>query len=220
MRATLDSRFSPLYVLADDSHVGSANATYKTLFHSHILRGLVSLQGLITQANGELPLTEREQAWLLLDYGLKVSTAWPLVRSLLITLADQMERAGFRDEWRSFLERGISAAQQAEDTLTQARLWLHLGRIYRLLSDFGKAQHAFEECVTYAHLAQERRVQAMAHNQLAYLARLQSRYAEAEAQIALALELLDENDPECATSYSWQGAISYDQMAWEQAVQH
>src|SRR5688572_16062972 len=87
---------------------GESNA-YLTLFHRYISRSteaLVARLGperseLAPSASEKVPDDLREQAWHLLEYGLKLDKSfeeagWPGVRTLLFALAPRMERDGFR----------------------------------------------------------------------------------------------------------------------------
>lgn len=201
-------------------HYGSAPSDeYITLFHRYISRSIESLYTRIGPDLQELSNETREQAWHLLDYGLKLTLGWEVVRKLLLALAPRMERDGFRHDWLPFLERGVALSQRVQDGSGEAQLSLYIGRIYRLRSEYVTAKEWFEASATICERLGDKGGRAKALNQLAYIARLQSQWALAQAHVDEALSLLGEEDAERATSYWVLGTMAHAQLRWQEAEQ-
>src|SRR5262245_19853949 len=116
------------FVLAVEQFSFSTSDEYLSIFQRYITR---SISSLVTRIGTELTVLSnesREQAWHLLDYGLKLTHCWEVVRELLLALAPRMEREGFRREWLPYLERGLAFSRRVHDTSGEAQLSLHIGR--------------------------------------------------------------------------------------------
>lgn len=207
-------------MLAIEPYGPSPNDDYLSLFHRYISRSLESLYARIGPDLQELSGETREQAWHLLDYGLKLTHGWEGVRKLILTLAPCMERDGFRHEWLPYLERGVTFSQRVQDRAGEAQLSLHIGRLYRLRGEYDKATAWFERSASLCKEVGDRSGVGKSLNQLAYVARLQSRFAAAEAHVGEALNLLDEGDAERATSHWVLGTVAQAQMRWQEAEHH
>jgi tetratricopeptide (TPR) repeat protein len=131
-----------------------------------------------------------------------------------------MEQAGFRHEWLPYLERGVACSRLAQDASTEAQLSLYIGRLRRLRGEYAEAHTWFEASANLSQQLGDSRGRALALNQLGYVARLQSRFAEAQAYVDEALSLLDEQDTERATSLWVLGTMAQAQMQWAEAEQH
>jgi tetratricopeptide (TPR) repeat protein len=193
---------------------------YASLFERYVLRSVEAVYERICTAQGELTAEEREQAWHVLDYGLKTADAWPAARALLLALAPQMERAGFRHEWLPYLEAGVACSRTERDGAAEAQLSLHIGRLHRLRGELDEARRWFQAGAAHYRALGDKRGLAIVLNQLAYVARLQSRYEEAQTDVERALTLLEEGDSERATSYFVLGHVKQDQRAWTEAELH
>src|SRR5690606_4936725 len=100
----------------------SQSEDYLSLFHRYIIRSIEALTARTGPDLHGLTNERREEAWHLLDYGLKLADGWLVVRKLLLSLAPRMERDGFRHEWLPYLERGVAASRQAQDTVAEGEL--------------------------------------------------------------------------------------------------
>lgn len=192
---------------------------YLALFHRYITRSIGVIVARIAPEPEELSAEIREQAWHLLDYGLKLTHAWEAVRKLLLLLAPRMEKDGFRQEWLPYLESGVACSRHMQDSKTEAQLSVHIGRLYRLRSELAEAQRWFTASADLYQQLDDAQGRATALNQLAYVARLQGRYAEAQAQVEEALSLLDAHDTERATSLWVLGTAAQAQLQWAAAEQ-
>lgn len=197
-----------------------APGRYGDLFARHVQRSVTALHARLCLGEGTLAPEVREQAWHVLRYALHFPAAWPATRDLLLTLAPPLEHTGPRHDWISLLEQGVAAARQAHDCAAESRLGLHLGRLYRLVGDFAQARTALEHSAALCAALHDHRGHALALNQSAYVARLQSRYAAAQAAVETALGLLAPHDLERATSFWVLGTVAQDQRQWDQAIAH
>ena len=190
---------------------------YPVLFRNLILQTLKRSLGQVQQSNGALPLEVREQALHTLTFGLKLDAAWPLTRTLLIELAPKLEQLGHRDDWLLYLEQGIERSRHCADLATAAELHLQAGYLHRLCSRFALAQSQLTASVeTFTTLGQPQG-QARALNHLAYLAWQQHSYADAEQFANDALALLDDCDPERASSFTTLGEVARMRQQWQAA---
>jgi tetratricopeptide (TPR) repeat protein len=193
---------------------------YLAIFHRYISRSIEALYTRIGPELQDLSSETREQAWHLLDYGLKLTHGWEAVRKLLLALAPRMERDGFRHEWLPYLEGGVAFSQRMQDVSAEAQLSLYIGRICRLRGELAKARTWFQTSAELCSQLDDRRGRALALNQLAYVERVQNQYALAEGYVDEALRLLDEHDTERATSQWVLGTIAQSQLNWADAEKY
>jgi tetratricopeptide (TPR) repeat protein len=162
----------------------------------------------------------KAQALLTLSYTLRKAGTWSWAKEILLVMAPKMEQAALWDEWLPYLERGITTSRQVQDPDGNIQLALHLGRLHRLRGAFAPARQWLKHAATQAEIVRDGRSQALAFNQLAYVARLQSCYSEAHAYVTQALAHLDADDTERATSFWVLGTMAQDQKEWAQAIRH
>lgn len=159
----------------------------------------------------------RTRALHVLSFALKLPTAWPQTRDLLLALAPKLEQAGYRGEWLPYLTQGLALSEMVGDALAGAELRLHIGHLHRLQSQFAPAR-AWLTASAEAFAAQgEQHGQARALNQLAYVAWQQHHHAEVERLAHQALALLPETDLERAMSLSALGLAAIEQHRWQEA---
>jgi tetratricopeptide (TPR) repeat protein len=207
-------------MVAVEQHSFAKSDEYITLFHRYISR---SIEALYTRLGPELQALSnetREQAWHLLDYGLKLTYGWEVVRKLLLALAPRMERDGFRHEWLPYLEGGVAFSQRVQDVSAEAELSLYIGRLYRLRAEYTKANSWFMASAELYQQLGDNEGRAKALNQLAYVARLQNQFALAKNYVDEALSLLDEQEVERANSHWVLASLAHAQFEWTEAEKH
>ncbi len=192
----------------------------QTLFTNYIIAGITALLARVRAAAYIVPEADRQQAWHLLSFGLKLDDAWPVTRDLLLALAPKMELAGFREEWIPYLVKGIQCAQKVGDDLVAAECELQIGMLYRLMSRLEEAEHWTTASVKRFVEHMDAQGQARAFNELAWLEQLQRRYAEATCHVEQALAILNELDPERAMCYRVQGMIAIGQGRFQDAERY
>lgn len=188
-------------------------------FKSYLRRNLIYIQRLVHTADQQLSDEVRTQALHTLSYAMAERDLWPLVRELLLALAPKMELGGHREDWLPYLTQWLDQSRLMADLSAMAECHLQLGLIYRLLSNFGAAREQLVASIALAQESGERRQQARALNELAWLEQLQEEYTVAEEHVQQALRLLDGDDPEVATCYRVQGMIACGYKDWQQAEQ-
>lgn len=191
---------------------------YPAFFQRYVQRHAKLLADRVRASDLRSSGQTREQAWHVLNYALKLDAAWPMARDLLLALAPQMEREGYRHEWLTYLEEGVACSRRLHDRAAETHLARWVGRIQRLLGDYDAAATWLAQSLAQAETAGERRAAALALNELGYVARLQQQHDAARGHVEAALTRLDEDDVERATSYSWLAAIAYDQLDWDEAA--
>lgn len=179
------------------------------LFTNYIIAGVEASLARVRAATYVVPEADRQQAWQILSFALKVDEAWPVTRELLLELAPKMEMAGFREEWIPYLEKGIQCAQLIDDGMAVAECKLQIGILYRLQSRFEQARQWLVEAIS--HFIENGNIygEAGALNELAWLDHLIHHYQSATETVNKALSLLTEYDHEIAMSYRIQGMIAF-----------
>ncbi|MBX3013627.1 MAG: tetratricopeptide repeat protein [Caldilineaceae bacterium] len=166
------------------------------------------------------PVAERQWLMHLLDYALKVPALWSLTSQVLIKAAPTMEQAGHRRDWLPYVQQGLEASHQQGDGATAAEMQLQAGMLHQLLGEYDQAdRYLTSSAVTFEVLGDQQN-QARAFNRLAYVARLQRRYADAVQVAQQALSLLAPTDAECGSSHTVLGAVALDFQRWDEALHH
>ena len=191
-----------------DQTTPAAPSAYPELFKRYIMRSARAALTRLAQETVGLSEEGRERALHVLPFALELAPAWPTARDLLLHLAPKMEMAGYRDDWRPYLQQGLACSRQYQDLLASAELQFHIGHLYRLQSRFELAQQALTNSVAeFAKLSQPTG-KARALNQLAHMAWHQRQFATAQQLATEALDLLADNEQEKATSFLMLGLVA------------
>lgn len=189
----------------------------QTLFNNYIIAGVEVSLARVRAAEYVVPEADRQQAWQILSFALKVDEAWPVTRELLLELAPKMEMAGFREEWIPYLEKGIQCAQNADDRLAIAECKLQIGLLYRLVNRLDDAYRWTSQSVQSFFLQNDTHGQARALNEVAWIQHLKLQYDEAAQNVEQALALFEEDNLERAMSYRVQGMIAAGRRKFQQS---
>ena len=73
--------------------------TPQALFTNYIIAGVGASLARVRTAEYVVADVDRQQAWHLLSFALKVEEAWPVTRALVVALAPKLELAGCREDW-------------------------------------------------------------------------------------------------------------------------
>lgn len=210
--------------MIESTSVGASTEFSSTEFDALLERYLhTSLHASLTEVRQQATLVPDEmrlRAWHLLSYALRTGKAWPETRDLLTTLAPKMEQAGFREEWIAYLVAGVEVATQHNDRATIAEFALQIATLWRMLSEYEQAVQWLDNSLAGFRQEQDRRGEARALNELAWIEQLRRRYDDASQHVEQALALLDEDDPERGMCYRVQGMIAIYRGEWEQAEVH
>ena len=205
--------------MAVEQDSAPASGDYASIFRQYVVRGA---ERTLTKVAGESPLDidGREQALLTLTYAMDLPEAWPVTRDLLVTLAPRLEKAGYREEWMPYLERGVERCRAANDSAAEGELLYQLGMIYHLLGQLNDALSYFSRSAACFARVEDRHRQARALNRQAHVFRLQRRFEEAGRTADAAINLLPPDDPERGyTAFVW-GCIALDKRDLPLAVRH
>ncbi len=192
---------------------------YTIRFKGFMERSITVARQRIETEGIDAPISDeaRARAQNVLSYTLQEAEVWPTTRDLLLTMAPKMEMAGYRNDWLPYLEMGLTRSQSHKDYQAQAELQLHIGHLYRLLSDFTRAGERLRASITTFINLKDRYGQARALNQMAYVAYAQQEYDEAKKLAEGALELVDKVDIERAMSLSVLGIVALEHRNWQEA---
>lgn len=192
---------------------------YLDLFKGYVLKSSRRSLLKVQQAGPILPPGEEKQAIHTLSYALKLPEAWRETKALLLAMAPKMEQAGRRDEWMPYLEQGIQLSQRLSDVEAAAELHLQLGILYHLRSKYEEAQAHLETSARKFERLNAFRNQARALNRLGQVALRQQQVDKATELVALALDLLPDENPERAYSYLVLGMIALNKRDWTEAIE-
>ncbi|MCB0061974.1 MAG: tetratricopeptide repeat protein [Caldilineaceae bacterium] len=190
----------------------------QTLFNNYIIAGVEASLARVRAAEYVVPEADRQQAWQILSFALKVDEAWPVTRELLLELAPKMEMAGFREEWIPYLEQGLYYAKCVGDGQVAAGCELQMGILYRLMSQYEEAHQLIQASVVQFVKQNHAVGQANALNELAWLAHLQHHYAAAEKYVEQAIALSTSDQQVLANARRIQGMIAIGNRQWTEAV--
>lgn len=191
----------------------------QTLFNNYIIAGVEASLARVRAAAYVVPEADRQQAWQILSFALKVDEAWPVTRELLLALAPKMEMAGFREEWIPYLEKGLQCAQRMGDENTVAGCKLHLGILHRLMSQFEKAFHLLTASANQYHINGDPQSEARALIEVSWLEHLMHQYQNATRSVEKALSLLSIDNHGKAMSYRTQGMIAFHTKNLQKAIE-
>jgi tetratricopeptide (TPR) repeat protein len=203
----------------ESSLTKQSTTDYGALFRLGIIRSAKYLLTRLEQITIGLPIEEQNRARHNLSYALKLDSAWPVTRKLLLTLAPKMEQAGARSEWMAYLERGQEQSRHMGDIEMEAELQFHLGVLYQYQAEYDLARRQFEWSALHFERLGNQHHQARALNRLAGAAQRQHRFSEATELVHRALTLLTEEKVELGYSYYILGIIALARRDWEQAHQ-
>ena len=193
---------------------------YPALFRQYVVRSVATTHAAVAAQPLALADEPREQALHVLSFALKLEEAWPDTRDLLLLLAPKMEQAGHRDDWVTYLQRGLVCSQQHNDRLAGAELQLQIGHLYRLQSHFERAQQALAASAAEFAALGNPSGQARALNRLAHMKWHQREFTVAQQLATTALALLPPTDPDRAASFSTLGLVAVSEKRLQDAIRH
>lgn len=193
---------------------------YPDLFQQYVIRSVALAHAMLEAETSRFLAEDRDRALHLLDFALKLDTAWPATRDLLLLLAPKMEQAGHRDDWLPYLYQGLACSRRQNDRLAGAELQLHIGHLYRLQSRFDLAQQVLTVSAAEFAGLNHSNGQARCWNELGYLSWYQRYLVEAKHFVEAALACLDQVDPERATSLSTLGLIAFNEHRLQDAINY
>ncbi|MEM7129679.1 MAG: tetratricopeptide repeat protein [Chloroflexota bacterium] len=158
-----------------------------------------------------------DRALNILSYAFELPDLWSETRELLLTMVPKMEMAGHRGDWIPYLEKGIAIGELQNDHLGSGEVYLAMGYLEFLRSDFETAQTSFSKSLNCCQLAKDLRGQGKALNRLGLVAEQQGRYQKAFELAQSALELLSMKDAEQANSFYILGSIARHEQKWQTA---
>ena len=191
------------------------------VFQKHILNNVrFALQRLPAPAASPPPPKDRELMLTALDYALDSAETWSLTRKLILRLAPKMEQVGYREEWMSYLRRGIDQSKRQKDEAAEAELRLQLGEIYRMMALFPEARTEIEQSLRLFVKIEHTRGRIRALNRLAFLLRQQEELEEARRLAQEALSLVSEGDVEQGYACFVLGNVEMSQRNWKSAAEY
>lgn len=165
-----------------------------------------------------LPLPLRLEVIHVLQASLPNAALWPSTRTVLLTVAPQMEQAGHRHDWLPLLQAGIAQGRTLNDQPACALFHLHLGILQQLLGQYEAAAASYGEAATGFRQSGDTYNLAVTLIRQAQLSRLRRHYTVATRLVDEAFQILSEDEVERARGYTVQGEIALDEEQWQTAV--
>ena len=197
-----------------------ANPAYQAIFRRYIVTGLRQTLDDLGGEGFTLAESQRQQIWHLLSYGLTLDGSWPQVRELLLALAPKMEQAGFREEWLSYLARGLDQARTLGDRRAEAEINLQVGFLYLRLRHLDTAQAHLTAAQDLFTALDDLAGRCAAMNRLAATFRYAGDLAQARSLITYTLSALPEGTAEWAYSHFAAGLLYRELLDLNVARQH
>lgn len=215
-----------------------AQTDYPAYFRAGVQRALARTLQQVMACIGPLPPALCAQALHILPFGLNLadnvaaissSTAhtdqigqaddgWSVLRQLLLLLAPQMEQAGYREEWRPYLEGGLALSQRKQDVTVEAELTLQLGYLLQLRSELEAATTYYQQSAMLFVQVNQPLSQAKALNRLAFVFLIRRRFAELPVLLNQVQTLLTPNEPELSSTKSIEGWVAFSQRQWPESL--
>lgn len=172
-----------------------------------------------SQAEGEtLSTATRHRALRTLDFALELVATQLGAVTLLAEIAPKMEQAGLREEWIPYLELAVRLSRNQQDADHAGEFELQIGTLYRMMAKFDQALHWLEASLQDFITSSNRKGQARALNEIAWVEQLNNRFEAAKKHVEQALAIIDKSDEiERAMSYRVQGTIADGEQRWQEA---
>lgn len=204
----------------DETIIKIANEAddFGALFRTYLVQRTENLLAEVSKDDTLLEEEVRSKALAALEFALESSEMQSLAGGLLLAMAPKMERAGFREEWMTYLEKGIESCKNVKDVKTEAELLYQIGFLCQLRAKYEESKNYLERSISlFTDLALPQR-QAQALFRLAFVNRLQRDYKSAQYHIARGFAVTDKSDPACAYGYYLRGLLAYDDNDYETAI--
>lgn len=219
-----------------------AQADYPAYFRAGVQRALARTLQQVMACIGPLPPALCAQAFHILQFGLNLADnvavisssiasptvhtdqmaqaddGWPVLRQLLLLLAPQMEQAGYREEWRPYLEGGLALSQRKQDVVVEAELIFQLGYLLQLRSELDAAATYYQQSAMLFVQVNQPLSQAKALNRLAFVFLMRRRFAELPPLLNQVQTLLTPNEPELSSTKSIEGWLAFSQHQWPESL--
>lgn len=192
---------------------------FGALFQHYLLRRTERLLDQVAADDQLLDEEVRSKALAALEFALESQDAHAVAGKLLLAMAPKMERAGFRDEWISYLEKGIHTCKAANDLQLEAELLYQTGFLYQLRAKYEASEKYLQQSIIF--FADLKLVESEVRSlfRLAFVNRLQRNYLKARQNIEKGFSLVPPNHPVCAHGYYLRGLLAYDDNAYASAIE-
>ncbi|MEX1020485.1 MAG: tetratricopeptide repeat protein [Litorilinea sp.] len=210
---------SPIPQAASPLTAGASGNEYGSIFESYVGRSLEMLARQLEQVEGLLAQELQARFWQTLEYGLRIRTAWPATRALLLAVAPKIEQTGTWDEWLPCLGKSIERSQAVDDKAAEAELRMHLGHLLFRVGEVETARHQLELAGhLFGQLGQMPR-HAVALARLAQLVHRADGDAHAARDLAeRALRMVTRSDLEAAYCHFVHGTLAGEELAVGEAA--
>ena len=153
----------------------------------------------------------RKRALNLLDYSFRMSYAWEEARELIFAMAPGMEKSLYRDEWISYLNKGLQVSQHNNDFEAQTVLYSEIGLLYGRIGDLPHARNMLLRAQKLADKNHNCPQSVTITARLAEIALRQQSYSECELLIDNALPHCVPNSTEYAHLLFVAGKAAFEQ---------
>ncbi|HRW08057.1 MAG TPA: tetratricopeptide repeat protein [Caldilineaceae bacterium] len=192
----------------------------QAIFTSYMIAGLTASLQRVQSTAYVLPEVDRQQAWHLLSFALKVDETWPATRDLLLALMPKMEVAGHWEGWIPYLIKGVSCSQSHQDDHTAARLMLEVGYLFQRLDRLAEAEEWLCQALAHFQARGESDSTALTFARLANVARNQMAYDRCEHLLQQGFACRTTTEDVRAFLHLIAGHLQFDRRAWDSAEEH
>ncbi len=209
---------------------GSVGSRLTDVFRGHIERGIRAIMDRLA-CSIELDEEEAERSLELLNLALAddEQQLWAHIREFLLFLAPLLERAGYRLDWMTLLQKGIERSRQFDTGSVTSILCFDLAVLYQLVARWDEAESWYRQAndalVGDQRTVTEPELYLRIQSRLAYIARLHGDLSGAEQILAAATSAIADNvqlDDTLVWEYVYfvYGTIAYDREALDKAEEH
>ena len=193
---------------------------YADHFRANIVRATHHALQRVEGAGRGMAEEARQFALNTLSYALELPEAWPAVSRLLLALAPRMEQAAHRDEWLTFLERGLAQGERLGDEAACAELAYHVGAIYFHQGRLAEARTRYAQGLDHYRRVGAAAREGRALNRLGTVAYTEGKLDEAIGHATAALALVADDPEEAGSSHKVLGTVAYRRQQWALSIEH
>ena len=165
---------------------------------------------------------EKEGILKALQFGLTADAAWPMVKTLIMSLTSYMERRGHWQEWLQMLNMAIGKAQHLFDLEGEIQLTIMRGRILQRQREIEAVIANYRRVIRLARQVGNRLELARACSNLGFAFISEGHWWRAEQLSCVALHIFDvlAYPHGQAHTHNHLGVLFQKQQNWEQANNH
>ena len=175
-----------------------------------------------SEESGTRALSEADRRLLfsVLEQALDTPEVWESCRQLVVTVANQMEQAGHRQDWRQYLCWALEQSERNNEPATSAHLLCYLGILAREETNLEEARETLARAIERVRCADQPSLLAKCLNRAAYVAAAEREFDHALALVEESRNYLSPTDLEMGYCWQVQGFVAELQRRWKLCIEH